>query len=70
MINLDVKKIRKSLRMTQEEFAQRFEFPVGTLRHWEQGQREPNGPARVLLMVIATNPDVVCEAIEVARTRR
>ncbi len=33
-------------RMTQEEFAGRFGFSVNTLRHWEQGKRQPEGPTR------------------------
>jgi len=60
---IDVKKIRESQRMSQKEFALRYEIPLGTLRHWEQGKKSPTGSARVLLMVIARRPDVVCEAL-------
>ena len=38
--------------MTQEEFAGRFGFSVNTLRHWEQGKRQPEGPTRAYLLVI------------------
>ena len=41
---IDVKAIRARLDMTQEEFAGRFGFSVNTLRHWEQGSRQPEGP--------------------------
>ena len=41
---IDVKAIRTKLDMTQEEFAGRFGFSVNTLRHWEQGSRQPEGP--------------------------
>lgn len=41
---IDVKAIRTRLDMTQEEFAGRFGFSVNTLRHWEQGSRQPEGP--------------------------
>ncbi len=37
---------RAKLDMTQEEFAGRFGFSVNTLRHWEQGSRQPEGPTR------------------------
>ena len=43
---IDVKAIRASLDMTQEEFADRFGFSINTLRHWEQGSRQPEGPTR------------------------
>jgi len=38
--------------MTQEEFAGRFGFSVNTLRHWEQGKRQPEGPTRAYLLLI------------------
>jgi putative transcriptional regulator len=41
---IDVKAIRTRLDMTQQEFAGRFGFSVNTLRHWEQGSRQPEGP--------------------------
>jgi putative transcriptional regulator len=54
-----VKVIRRALGLTQEQFAQRFEIPLGTLRDWEQGRSEPDQPARSYLKVIARNPDGV-----------
>jgi putative transcriptional regulator len=60
---IDVKKLRQTLKMTQNEFSSRFGFELSTLRHWEQGQRSPTGPARTLLAVIARNPDLVAEAL-------
>src|SRR5437870_4480625 len=35
------KLIRRALGITQEEFAARFQIPLGTLRDWEQGAKEP-----------------------------
>ena len=40
---VDVKAIRGRLRMTQQTFAARFGFSVNTLRHWEQGRKNPSG---------------------------
>jgi putative transcriptional regulator len=60
---IDVKKLRQTLKMTQNEFSSRFGFELSTLRHWEQGQRSPTGPARTLLIVISRNPDLVAEAL-------
>jgi putative transcriptional regulator len=50
--------------MTQEQFAARFGFSVATLRHWERGDRSPQGPALVLLNVIDKNPAAVLGALQ------
>ena len=68
--NVDVRAVRRKLGLSQPEFALKFGFSLGTLRHWEQGWRRPDGPARVLLTVIARNPDVVTEALEAATSRK
>lgn len=60
---LDVKKIRAKVDMSQTEFADAFGISVSTLRHWERGDRSPQGPALVLLNVIAKEPDVVLRAL-------
>jgi putative transcriptional regulator len=59
----DVKAIRQRLGLTQEAFAARYGFSVETIRNYEQGHRRPTGPARVLLRVIATEPDAVTRAL-------
>lgn len=64
--DIDVKAIRARLSMTQEEFAGRFGFSVNTLRHWEQGVRQPEGPARAYLLVIDRAPDAVRKALRAA----
>ena len=66
---LDVAAIRRRLRLTQREFAGWFGLPVATLRHWERGNRQPVGPALVLLHVIWANPRVVRDAVRKARNR-
>ncbi len=58
------KEIRQVLHMTQEQFAARFEVPLGTLRDWEQGVREPDSAAKSYLRVIAKIPHAVMEALE------
>ena len=63
---IDVKAIRASLDMTQEEFAGRFGFSVNTLRHWEQGSRQPEGPTRAYLLVIDRAPAAVQRALRIA----
>jgi putative transcriptional regulator len=64
---IDVRKLRLELKMTQNEFSNKFGFEISTLRHWEQGQRSPTGPARTLLTVISKKPDAVIEALQMAQ---
>jgi putative transcriptional regulator len=40
-----VKTIRRALKLSQEEFAASFHIPIGTLRDWEQGRKEPDAAA-------------------------
>jgi putative transcriptional regulator len=63
---IDVKAIRGRLGLTQQEFAIRFGFSVNTLRHWEQGRRVPEGPARAYLLVIGREPEAVQRALRIA----
>ena len=60
--DVDVKSIRGKLGMTQAQFTN-FGFSLSAIRHWEAHRRVPEGPARVLLMVIASNPSVVLETL-------
>jgi len=55
--------IRRALGLSQEEFAARFHIPLGTLRDWEQGRKEPDTAARAYLRVIGRNPAAVIEAL-------
>jgi putative transcriptional regulator len=54
-----VKIIRRALALTQEEFAVRYQIPLGTLRDWEQGRAEPDRPTQAYLKIIARDPDRV-----------
>ena len=62
---VDVRAVRAKTGLSQERFAQRIGVPVGTLRGWEQGRRQPEGPARVLLALLDRNPRVVKEMLGV-----
>ena len=62
---VDVKTIRKKIGMSQSEFASAFGIRLGTLRHWERGDRKPRGAALVLLNVVAKEPKVVLKALSV-----
>lgn len=57
------KTLRRALGLTQEEFAARYQIPLGTLRDWEQGRSEPDQPARAYLRAIAGDPAAVQRAL-------
>lgn len=59
----DVTVLRRRLKLSQAEFANRFGFSVATVRNWEQGRVMADGPARVLLTVIAKEPQAVIRAL-------
>jgi len=60
----DIRRLRcERLRMTQAEFALQFGIPIRTLQKWEQGEREPEGPARAYLAVIEQIPEAVVAAL-------
>lgn len=63
--NIDVVAIRKKLQVTQAEFSKLFGFSLRTLQQWEQGRRQPHGPAKLLLKVIDHAPNTVNEALHI-----
>lgn len=60
---VDVAALRQHMGMTQEQFAARFGFSVATLRHWERGDRKPQGASLVLLNLIKRVPEAVTAAL-------
>jgi len=58
-----VKKLRSRLGLSQPKFAALLHVDVGTLRNWEQGRREPTGPAKALLTAISKDPTHVLKAL-------
>ncbi|NIK46735.1 helix-turn-helix domain-containing protein [Variibacter gotjawalensis] len=56
--------IRRALGLTQEEFAERYRIPLGTLRDWEQGRTEPDQTAKAYLHVIAAQPKLTASILE------
>jgi len=63
---IDVRAVRQKLGLSQTRFAARFGFTAATIRNWEQGRTQPDGPARVLLAVIAHHPEAVDDALRKA----
>lgn len=57
--DVNVKHVREETGLTQQQFAATFGISLGTLRHWERGDRRPHGPALVLLNAVAREPGTV-----------
>jgi putative transcriptional regulator len=51
--------IRRRLNVSQHAFAGLLGVSVRTIQDWEQGRREPSGPAKALLRIIEKNPEVI-----------
>jgi len=60
---VDVRRIRKRLKMTQARFSRTFGFSLDAVKHWEGGRRTPESSARAFLTVIAKNPVAVIAAL-------
>jgi putative transcriptional regulator len=60
---IEVTGIRKATGLSQAKFATLIDVQVGTLRNWEQGRREPTGPAKALLRAISKDPKNVLQAL-------
>ena len=60
---INVKRIRKKLGMSQKVFADMYGFSVRTIQEWEQGRMVPSGPARMFLVVLDREPAAVSRAL-------
>jgi putative transcriptional regulator len=58
----DVGRGRGKLGLSQTKFAALLGVSENTLQNWEQGRRQPTGPAKVRLKVAARHPEVIVEA--------
>jgi putative transcriptional regulator len=57
----DIVRVRSKLGLSQSKFAAILGISEDTLQNWEQGRREPTGPAKVLLKIAARHPEVLLE---------
>jgi putative transcriptional regulator len=60
---VDVKRIRAALGLSQEAFAATYGFALSAVRDWEQGRRQPDRSARILLKIVEKEPDAVTRAL-------
>ena len=61
-----IRSLRDRLALSQTAFAARFRIPVGSLRDWEYGRRQPDAATRAYLTVIARKPRMVEKALRAA----
>lgn len=61
--DIDITHLREKLGLSQDRFASLFGLSARTVRNWEQGVRQPEGPARILLQVIDREPEAVMRAL-------
>ena len=57
--DVDVAAVRAATGLSQVEFSSQIGVSAATLRNWEQKRRTPEGPARVLLALLARDPNIV-----------
>ncbi len=60
---VNVKKIRTHLGLSQESFAHTYGFALSAVREWEQGRRQPDRSARILLKIVEKEPDAITRAL-------
>ncbi|HEU4885764.1 MAG TPA: helix-turn-helix domain-containing protein [Longimicrobium sp.] len=54
-----IREIRHKLSVSQAIFAEMLGVSASSVRAWEQGKREPDGPARRLLQIAELHPEVL-----------
>lgn len=67
---IDVARLRARLKLSQTKFATLLGVSADTLRLWEEGRRTPEGPAKVLLRIVAANPEALLSATNAATTQQ
>ena len=58
----EMKRIRTSLKLSQRDFADRFGIPIATVRHWEQGRRQPDRAALAFYRILKEEPKAAMRA--------
>lgn len=58
-----IRAVRRGLSLSQAVFAEMLNVSASTVRAWEQGAREPDGPTRRLLQVAELHPEALTDAV-------
>ena len=62
-----IREIRDDMALSQPVFAAALNVSAETVRAWEQGKREPDGPTLRLLEVAEQHPEVLLESVQPRR---
>jgi putative transcriptional regulator len=65
-----IKRIRDHMSLSQPVFAAALNVSPETVRAWEQGKREPDGPTLRLLEVAEQHPEVLLTKIRARRREK
>jgi putative transcriptional regulator len=60
----DLAALRKFLDLSQNQFAERIGISTRTLQNWEQDRRQPEGPAKALLRLLAKHPRLILHDLQ------
>lgn len=64
----EIRAIRHGLSLSQQVFADLLNASASSVRAWEQGMREPDGPTRRLLQVAKESPQALLGLLEEFRS--
>ncbi len=56
--------VREKTGLSQNQFATLIGVSKRTLENWEQGRRQPTGPARALLRILDADPAHAVRALQ------
>lgn len=59
----EVRAIRERTGLSQDKFATLIGVKPSTLRNWEQGRRQPTGPAKALLRILEADTENAVRAL-------
>jgi len=65
--NVNVQEVRAKTGLSQVQFSALLGVSPSTLKNWEQGRRQPTGPARALLRIVSSKPQLALEALHADR---
>ena len=57
----DIRRLRRRLRISQGVLAAALSVSTATVQSWEQGRRQPEGPARRLLEILSKHPQALLQ---------
>jgi putative transcriptional regulator len=63
MKSAEIAVLRRRMKLSQARFAKKFGLRLRTIQEWEQGRRQPEEAARILLRVIEREPAAVERAL-------